>query len=192
MTDISSQISVDNLFWRIVLKDDNEAFRTLFYSFFPSLCVFAGRYIDNKEDCEDIVQDTFLKIWRTRKSLEITSSARNLLVTTVKNSCIDYLRKKEVEYSYMERQATKEWLTYQDDIYSTLELEEMITRALEQLPDNLRLVFEMNRFEGYTYVQIAEKQNISVKTVELYMSKSLKLMRRELKDYLPLILLFCS
>ena len=134
-----------------------------FTAFFPSLCVFAGRYIDNKEDCEDIVQDTFLKIWRTRKSLEITSSARNLLVTTVKNSCIDYLRKKEVEYSYMERQATKEWLTYQDDIYSTLELEEMITRALEQLPDNLRLVFEMNRFEGYTYVQIAEKQNISVK-----------------------------
>ena len=91
----------------------------------------------------------------------------------------------------MERQATKEWLTSQDDIYSTLELEEMIARALAQLPDNLRLVFEMSRFEGYSYVQIAEKQNISVKTVKLYMSKSLKLMRRELKDYLPLILLFC-
>ena len=164
---------------------------SLFYNFFPSLCVYAGRYIDNKEECEDIVQDTFFKIWRTRKSLEITSSARNLLVTTVKNSCIDYLRKKEVEYTYMERQAKKEWLMYQDDVYSTMELEEIISRALSQLPENLRQVFEMNRFDGLTYAQIAEKQNISVKTVESYMSKSLKMMRTELKDYLPLILLFC-
>lgn len=191
MTDLANQLSIDNLFWRIVTKDDEKAFRSLFYNFFPSLCVYAGRYIDNKEECEDIVQDTFFKIWRTRKSLEITSSARNLLVTTVKNSCIDYLRKKEVEQTYMERQAKKEWLMYQDDVYSTMELEEIISRALSQLPENLRQVFEMNRFDGLTYAQIAEKQNISVKTVESYMSKSLKIMRTELKDYLPLILLFC-
>jgi RNA polymerase sigma-70 factor (ECF subfamily) len=91
----------------------------------------------------------------------------------------------------MERQAKKEWLMYQDDVYSTMELEEIISRALSQLPENLRQVFEMNRFDGLTYAQIAEKQNISVKTVESYMSKSLKMMRTELKDYLPLILLFC-
>ena len=96
-----------------------------------------------------------------------------------------------VEYTYMERQAKKEWLMYQDDVYSTMELEEIISRALSQLPENLRQVFEMNRFDGLTYAQIAEKQNISVKTVESYMSKSLKMMRTELKDYLPLILLFC-
>ena len=191
MTDLADQLSIDNLFWRIVTKDDEKAFCSLFYNFFPSLCVYAGRYIDNKEECEDIVQDTFFKIWRTRKSLEITSSARNLLVTTVKNSCIDYLRKKEVEHTYIERQAKKEWLMYQDDVYSTMELEEIISRALSQLPENLRQVFEMNRFDGLTYAQIAEKQNISVKTVESYMSKSLKMMRTELKDYLPLILLFC-
>ena len=191
MTDLTNQLSIDNLFWRIVTNDDEKAFCSLFYNFFPSLCVFAGRYIDNKEECEDIVQDTFFKIWRTRKSLEITSSARNLLVTTVKNSCIDYLRKKEVEHTYIERQAKKEWLMYQDDVYSTMELEEIISRALSQLPENLRQVFEMNRFDGLTYAQIAEKQNISVKTVEAYMSKSLKMMRTELKDYLPLILLFC-
>ena len=50
MTDLTNQLSIDNLFWRIVTKDDEKAFCSLFYNFFPSLCVFAGRYIDNKEE----------------------------------------------------------------------------------------------------------------------------------------------
>ena len=61
---------IDNLFWKIAIKDDETAFRTLFFQFFSPLCVFAHRYIDNWETCEDIVQDTFFKIWKNRKNIE--------------------------------------------------------------------------------------------------------------------------
>ena len=77
------------------------------------------------------------------------------------------------------------------DIYSIVELRTMLSEALDKLPENTRLIFEKNRFEGKKYTEIAEEQQISVKTVEAHISKALKILRVELKDYLPfLILLF--
>lgn len=182
--------SIDSLFWRIAIQDDEIAFRTLFFQFFSPLCVFAHRYIDSWETCEDIVQETFFKIWKNRKNIEINTSSRNFLITSVKNTCIDYLRKQETEQNWQQKEIENNtsWYT-SGDIYSTIELEQMLSAALAKLPDNIRIVFEKNRFEGMTYSQIAAEHNISVKTVESYMTKALKHLRVELKDYLPLMIL---
>ena len=182
--------SIDSLFWRIAIKDDEIAFRTLFFQFFSPLCVFAHRYIDRWETCEDIVQETFFKIWKNRKNIEINTSSRNFLITSVKNTCIDFLRKQETEQNWQQKEIENNtsWYT-SGDIYSTIELEQMLSAALAKLPDNIRIVFEKNRFEGMTYTEIAAEHNISVKTVEAYMTKALKHLRVELKDYLPLMLL---
>ncbi|WP_129699178.1 RNA polymerase sigma-70 factor [Parabacteroides goldsteinii] len=182
--------SIDSLFWRIAIKDDEIAFRTLFFQFFSPLCVFAHRYIDNWDTCEDIVQETFFKIWKNRKNIEINTSSRNFLITSVKNTCIDFLRKQETEQNWQQKEIENNtpWYT-SEDIYSTIELEQMLSAALAKLPDNIRIVFEKNRFEGMTYAEIAAEHNISVKTVEAYMTKALKHLRVELKDYLPLMIL---
>lgn len=182
--------SIDSLFWRIAIKDDEITFRTLFFQFFSPLCVFAHRYIDRWETCEDIVQETFFKIWKNRKNIEINTSSRNFLITSVKNTCIDFLRKQETEQNWQQKEIENNtsWYT-SGDIYSTIELEQMLSAALAKLPDNIRIVFEKNRFEGMTYAEIAVEHNISVKTVEAYMTKALKHLRVELKDYLPLIIL---
>ena len=182
--------SIDSLFWRIAIKDAEIAFRTLFFQFFSPLCVFAHRYVDRWETCEDIVQETFFKIWKNRKNIEINTSSRNFLITSVKNTCIDFLRKQETEQNWQQKEIENNtsWYT-SGDIYSTIELEQMLSAALAKLPDNIRIVFEKNRFEGMTYTEIAAEHNISVKTVEAYMTKALKHLRVELKDYLPLIIL---
>lgn len=186
-----TMLSVDALFWKMAMKDDEDAFRLLFVNFFPSLTVFARRYVSDLETSEDIVQDTFLKIWKNRKKLEITTSTRNFLVTTVKNSCVDYLRKKETEARYHEYTSQdKEQLYSEEDIFTLKELEEMVNSALEKLPENIRQIFEKSRFEGKTYREIAEECSISVKTVESYMTRALKHLRSELKDYLPFYVLF--
>ncbi len=183
-------IHIDSLFLRISLRDDEEAFHTLFVQFFTPLCVYAMRYIPNRETCEDIVQDTFLKVWKNRKSLEIHQSGRNFLVTGVKNACIDHLRKREVEQNWTQKPEALPHHSSGDDIYAIVELEQMLTAALARLPEHIRTVFEMNRFEGKTYAAIAEEQNLSVKTIEAYMTKALKQLRTELKDYLPFVILF--
>lgn len=184
-------VSVDALFWKIAMKDDEEAFRLLFVNFFPPLTVFARRYITDLETCEDIVQDTFLKIWKNRKKLDITTSTRNFLITTVRNSCIDYLRKKESESRYHEFKLNNEEHLYDpNDILTLTELESMVNTALEKLPENIRKTFIKSRFENKTYREIAEESEISIKTVESYMTRALKTLREDLKDYLPFYTLF--
>jgi RNA polymerase sigma-70 factor (ECF subfamily) len=179
---------IGHLFRKIALKDDEKAFRSLFFDFFPSLCVFAHRYIECWETCEDIVQETFFKIWKNRKEVNINISGRNFLITSVRNCCIDYLRKQETELLWQKTMMNKTYYST-EDVYTGIELENMLNNALTKLPENIRIVFEMNRFEGKTYTAIAAEQNVSVKTVEAYMSKALKQLRIDLKDYLPFIFL---
>lgn len=186
---------LDNLFRRISFNDDQEAFKKLFFDFYPSLCLYAGRYISSPETCEDIVQDSFFNLWKNRKKIEITSSFRNLLITSVKNNCLDYLRKQSVRQGYVYNHSVSEIYGGPDTpeaIYTVYELEEMLNSALDQLPENVVRAFKMSRFDKMTYNQIAEEMCISSKTVESYISKALKILRIELKDYLPLTLILCD
>ncbi|MDR1525432.1 MAG: sigma-70 family RNA polymerase sigma factor, partial [Tannerella sp.] len=138
---------IDRLIWKIALHDDENAFRVLFLDFFSSLCVFAHKYIEDWETCEDVVQDTFFKIWKNRKKLEINTSGRNFLITGVRNGCIDYLRKKELETSWLQNEMFNKTEFDTEDLYTAVELENMLNKSLSCLPENIRSVFEQNRFE---------------------------------------------
>ncbi|MDR1676610.1 MAG: RNA polymerase sigma-70 factor [Tannerella sp.] len=180
----------DEQFRKVAMKDDESAFRTLFYQFFTPLCGYAMRYVPNREDREDIVQETFLKLWKNRKSLEVNRSFRNFLVTSVKNACIDFRRRQDTEANGKEGLAHHPIDESPEELYAVTELEQMLDTALARLPEAVRNAFVMNRFEGKAYSEIAEAQQISVKTVEAYMSKALKLLRAELSDFLPALPLF--
>lgn len=78
-----------------------------------------------------------------------------------------------------------------EDFYTLGELETRLRQALEKLSSDVREVFEMNRFNGLTYREIATRLELSPKTIEARMSKALKTLRHELKDYYPLLLLLC-
>jgi len=181
---------IDRLLLRIALKDDEDAFNVLFLEFFSPLCVFAHRYIDSWETCEDIVQDVFFRVWKNRKNLDISTSGRNYLITSTRNSCVDYLRRKDSEALWQQREVLNKTIFSTEELYSVGELEHLLNKSLSRLPENIRLVFEQSRFEGKTYTEIAASQNISVKTVEAYMTKALKQLRIDLKDFLPMLLLF--
>ncbi|MFV0506553.1 MAG: RNA polymerase sigma-70 factor [Bacteroidales bacterium] len=179
---------IDKLFLKIALQDDEKAFQTLFFEFFPSLCVFAHRYVSDWDTCEDLVQDTFFKVWKNRKSIEIKISSRNFLITSVRNACLDFLRKQKGVKEEYHPNLLDTHASTNDNLYSHIELEQMFNAALSRLPENVREVFEMSRFEGKTYKEIAKDKNISIKTVESYMTRALKILRVELKDYLPLLI----
>lgn len=180
----------ETLYLKIVFEDNHEAFKKLFFEFHPSLCVFAKRYISSHEVCEDIVQDVFFNIWKNRKTLNIHSSFRNFLLTSVRNSCTDYIRKQSSHEKYIENLSLSTAHPAPDDIYTINELQDMLKTALKKLSPNIQSAFNMSRNERMTYNEIAEEMNISPKTVESYISQALKLLREELKDYLPIVLLF--
>lgn len=183
---------IENLFRKIAVHDSREAFKELFFEFYPALCVFAQRYVNDLETSEDIVQETFLKVWKNRKTIDIRISFRNFLLTSIRNSCTDYLRKESTSTRYTDQMEAQSASMSPEDFYTLSELEALLHQALAKLSPDIREVFEMNRFNGLTYREIATQLDVSPKTVEARMSKALKTLRTELKDYYPLLLLLCA
>lgn len=187
----NSMDDYDLLIMKVVANDDEAAYYKLFNQFYTPLCVYAFRYVRSMQTREDIVQDVFLKLWNDRKSIQITSSIRTYLLVATKNHCLNYLQRKELELSY-EQSLLKEFCetSSEDGLYSLSELQSMIDKAIANLPEKYRKVFEMSRFQNLTYREIAEQEGISVKTVEAYMSKSLAILRTELKEYFIFLIIF--
>lgn len=177
-------IEFDNLFRKIAFQDDEQAFKKLFLEFYPALCVFAIRYTKQEEAARDVVQDVFFSIWKDRKKIFITTSFRNFLITSVRNKCIDCIRKNEVASSYKKQIMLSDFQVSPDKVYTLKELEANFNKALTKLSPKEREAFKMSRFEGMTYIAIAEKMKVSPKTIEVYISKSLKFLRIELREFL--------
>lgn len=178
----------DKLF-DLIRNDDSEAFNRLYNLFYAPLCVFANRYLPDKKIIEDCVQDVFLKIWRDRKNIFINTSIKSYLITATRNHCLNLIERKKIEQTY-EQYILNTYDPYSsEDLYSVEELENIIEKAIDKLPEKYRTVFRMSRFEQMTYKEIAEKQNISIKTVEAYMHKSLIMLSMSLKDFLPYLAL---
>lgn len=181
----------DILLWKTAVNDDEKAFEKLFSLFYPTLSMYAKRYIEERAVCEDIVQDVFAILWEDRKKLVITSSVRNYLIVSVRNHCLNYLRKEGLTRQYEDFISEKNKASdlEEEDVYLLTELHELLDKALSKLPDTYRIVFEMNRMEGKGYEEIADTLNISVRTAKRYKSQVIETLKKELKDYLPLIAL---
>ncbi len=181
----------DELLWKIAINDDKEAYRTLFDLFYPALCLFAKRYVEERAVAEDLVQDVFVTLWESRKKIRVESSARNYLVVSVRNQCLNYLKREGYKQNYIDAYLAKnaDQSDY-DEFYLLTELQKLLDEALAKLPETYRLIFEMSRLENNSNTEIAEKLNIPLRTVERYKAKAIEILKKDLKDYLPLLLYF--
>ena len=175
---------------------DKSEYERIYYDFYDVLFALGKHYLMNENDAEEIVQDAFLKLWDVHTDLNDQSNVKNFLYTLVKNNCLNQLRNKQnaarliKNYQYLEIQYNYEALEkMSDNFIQYQELKDKIDIAIQELPEDLRIVFEMNRFGDMRYKDIAAELNLSEKTVEARMSKALKILRSKLKDYLPLIFL---
>ena len=165
-----------------IKKGDNVAFSQLFDEFYTPLCFFANRYIADLDKSRSLVQQVFVDLWIKHEQLKIHSSPKSYLYQSVKNRAIDYLRKekKNIPFSISsENNGSTPFL----DLVEEAELIEKINKAINQLPEKCREIFILCRFENMKYTEIAEKRNISVKTVEMQMGIALKKLRQSLSDY---------
>ncbi|GAB4243030.1 MAG: RNA polymerase sigma-70 factor [Ekhidna sp.] len=161
-------------------------FEAVFNEHYPMLCSFARKYVQDVDDCKDIVHSAFLKLWQKQKEIDLSKPLKPYLFKSVYNLCLNYIRdrKKIVHHDLqMDDQAIYAHLDSRDFLEET-ELQNRIVKAIEDLPDKTRRIFNLSRFEGKKYREIAEIEQISVKTVEDQMSKALRVLREKLKDYL--------
>lgn len=174
------------------LKSSNQGvFEMVFKYYYSGLVIYADQILNNIPVSEDIVQSVFMKLWETRQTLEIRSF-RSYFIQCVKNSCVDHLRKQEVKNKYSREITDNPQFEMQEDLWTKTELEELIQQAIGKLPQRCREIFLMSRIEGLKTAEIAEKLQLSGRTVETQISKALKILRLELADYLSLLIIFLN
>lgn len=182
---MSKNISYSNL--------NKDLFEKLFKEHFVHLCNFAQNYVSDLDDAKEIVQDVFINLWTKRETITSDKSVKSYLFTSVKNRCFNFIRDNKKFRSYvLDIDIADYEVPFENDPFSESELQTKINKTINKLPEKCRQVFKLSRVEELKYKEIADKLNISVKTVEAQMSKALKVLREELKEYIAVILLLIT
>lgn len=177
---------------KIPVSLDKSTFEQLFRTLFPSLMHFARKYVSDSDTATEITHDVFFNLWEKREKIDTSTSLKSYLYTSVYNRCMNYIRDQKKfnrDEQVFDRLEQEEHITLHDHL-EVQELEAKILESMNSLPSRCREIFILNRFEGNKYAEIAEKMNISVKTVETQMSKALRILREKLADYLKILIIF--
>jgi len=177
---------------------NHKAFSGIYTLYFPKMVRFAQEYVISEEDAKNIVQDLFLYLWEHRDMLSNISNLNAFLFTLIKNRCIDHYRrytrvdsKKESLDVIQERELHLKMEALQQfdmNMFTANEIEEILDKAIQNLPEKCRQVFILSRMEGLKHEEIAQQLDISVNTVQNHISTALRKLKIELKDFLPLFI----
>jgi RNA polymerase sigma-70 factor (ECF subfamily) len=167
------------------------AFEHLFKMHFRGLHAYAITILKDEMMGEEIVQNVFYKFWEKREQLEIESSPKAYLYKAVYHDCLNYIKHKKVKSAHamhVVRQSNDQVENASGKLLQG-ELKDHIHAAMNELPEQCRTIFQMSRFEGLKYQEIAGEMGLSVKTIENQMGKALKLLRIKLVEFLPIFIL---
>lgn len=179
----------------ICVKVRNKDFNIIYERNYRRSFLFTKSYVHDDMVAEDIATEALVKYWKLVMSNE-SEVSEALLLTILKNKALDYLRHEAIHQAAIEnlmelgnRELSIRISTLEacdpEEIFSA-EIREIIDRTLQTLPEQTRKVFEMSRYDNKAIKDIAEETGLTVKGVEYHITKSLKVLRVSLKDYLPL------
>ena len=168
-----------------VKKGDNGAFTALYERFFPILLITALHKLQNSQDAKDIVQETFLALYQKKDGIDIQKNFSGYIYQVLKNKILNFISKQNVRANYQEQieQESVFDVSEQNDVDSYVfenELKKQIEEGIDLLPEKMRQVFEMSRFEQLSHKEIANQLNISDKTVKRQIVNALKIIRSKI------------
>jgi RNA polymerase sigma-70 factor (family 1) len=167
-------------------KGDENAYELLFKEYYKVLTIFASKYIKDIEESKELVQELFVHIYEKRENLDINSSLKSYLFRSVHNRSINLINAKKIREKYAEHYSNTTDLkqnTIEQDVNAS-ELESALHSAINDLPPKCRAIFKMNRFDGLSNHEIAEKLTLSKRTVETQISKALKILRIKIEPFM--------
>ena len=175
-------------------KRDEAAFEQVFKTHYKNLHAYAFTILKDEDEAEEMVQQVFFKLWERSEHLSFSGPIAAYLYRAVHNESLNFIKHQKVKAGHQLHVAysMKNKTEQASPKMIRKELENKFREALNELPEQCRTVFQLSRFEDMKYKEIADKLDISVKTVENHMGKALKLLRTKLVDFLPLLLILLS
>lgn len=178
----------DSVLFNQLKEGFESAFESVFKELYAPLSGYAVKYLKDLDLSEEVVQDVFCNLWEKRQAITITTSLSAYLYTSVRNRCLNEIRRQKNTTNQIHREF--EEIADNDTRIEEIELDQRIEQAIQELPEMSRKVFEMSRIQGMKYKEIADKLEVSVKAVEANMSRALKKLRNDLKDYVISLIVF--
>ena len=160
-----------------IAKGDQESFKKLFLSFWNRLFHFAFAIVKSKDSSEEIVEDVFIKIWKSRENLARIENIKVYLYTAVKNTSLNYISKKAKEsitepFDHIDIELSES--QDPEKIMITSEMFSRLKEAVDTLPPRCKIIFKLIREDGLKYKEVAEILNISVNTIDAQMAIAVK------------------
>jgi RNA polymerase sigma-70 factor (ECF subfamily) len=168
--------------------NDGAAFEQYFKQHFASLCVWCQhKYEFDTDLAKEVVHTAFIKLWKNRATLPPEMPVKAFLHKVIINTSLDIMRHAKVRERFerfvQQRNESAAFNTPQEH-YDSKKLQTDIYAAISELPEQMRTIFELSRYEGLKYAEIARQLNVSVNTVETQMGRALKKLRIRLAAYL--------
>lgn len=169
-------------------SDDEGSFAEIYRRYCYRLFTVAHRKLQNREAAEELVQDLFENLWNRRASHQI-AQLEHYLFSALRYRIINYIKAQQVRagYELYCRLSASEADTATEDALAHGELSAALLASVRQLPAKTREIFQLSRLEQYSVAEISGRVNLSEKTVEYHLTKSLKLLRSHLRDFLVLV-----
>lgn len=165
-------------------NDDKKALEELFNYYYPRLYQFSRSFLKLEEGIDDILQEVFIKIWKNRANIRSSETFNPFIFAITRNLLLNELRsrlsKQKIKDEIFKLSVTEEYQSF--DKFEYAELKETIDQIVNDLPEKQKEVFLLSRYEGLSHKEIAEKLNISTKTVEYHISQSISAIKSKLKQ----------
>jgi RNA polymerase sigma-70 factor (ECF subfamily) len=160
-------------------RGSEAAFEQLFLRYYAGLVSFAHKLVADDDLARELVQDVFVQFYEKRESIGIHTSLKAHMYQSVRFRCLNYLKRQSLIRGHHQVifEETKESEAYYHDALEQTELEIKLFSLIQSLPEKCREVFELSRFEGFSNQEIADKLELSKRTVETQISKALKFLR---------------
>lgn len=169
-----------------LMRADPEAcLQQLYNDYYKYLVGSVYRMVPDQSIAEDLVQEVFFEIWKKRDQLEFRTSVSAYLRRAVSNRALNYIRAQKMDFDGEDSAI----LLQSDDMNSDdrmeiNDLQTLIDNSIEELPEKCRVVFTLSRYEEMKYSEIADKLDISIKTVENHISKALKFLKSKVNPHI--------
>ncbi len=176
-----------DLLFKKIADNDEQAFNTLFKSWYVRLLTFAKHYFSVTEVSEEVVSDVFVWLWQNKSLLVDVRNPESYLYIAVKNRCLNELRKMKYKHQFIEEAVAINLSTVNNTPHKDMEREELFRKLndlVNALPRQRRLIFKMIKEDGLTAKQTAEILQLSPRTVETHLYKAIKKLEEEITDYL--------
>lgn len=178
---LSYQTYDDVKLLELTAKNDEAAFSEIYNRYSAEMFLAAFNILRHKAGAEDAVQEVFISLWNRRDKLDIKHLER-YLVRSVRYFVLRVYKEEKRDSQFYDRLALVTSDILQEDPVIFRDIQQTLQRIVSDLPNDQQTIFQLNREENMTYSDIAKCLNISVKTVEKKMSRSLKFIRPQINN----------